>query len=521
MPFQQYPNLLKPDLKQNRVTVNLSKSLFIKGLQCTKALWLQKHRPDLMQSPDTFSQNLIEQGTQIGKLATQLFPGGESISPDWPHPRKIQTTRAAIKKRVSAIYEATFSYNQILIMADILVLTDLGWEVFEVKSGTGKRDIHLMDLALQYYVIRQSGLPLKRASLIHINHQYTRGAQLHLPDLFQILDVTEQVMARQTELPEQIHHMRKVIQNALPTIDIGPHCTYPYDCVFRKFCWQHIPEYSVFNLTNMSPDQKFRLYHKGILSITDIPLTPGLTDAQKLQIQAEQDGEMVIQKDQIRDFLRQLHYPLYFLDFECVQHAVPQFEGTRPFQLVPFQFSLHILNRRGGRLKHKFVFIEPGKDGRKVIARKLTEFIPKSATIVVYGGQLERHIPLELGALFDTFNLHLKSLSEHMVDLITPFERHYLYSPQMKGSHSMKNVLPALVPELNYADLAIHHGGQVQMSYITLSTLTSATKFEQLKSDIIRYNELDTLAMVRILEKLQELVDPLPPCPPDTTELQF
>lgn len=227
-------------------TPYLSKSLYIKGLQCHKALWLHKNRPKLKSKPSAAQQSAFENGTDVGILAQKLFHGGIEVPYDGlTHAEQLSRTQELIADGATTIYEATFSFDNVFVKVDVLHKVETGWGIFEVKSSTDCKEVHLNDIEVQHYVVAGSGLPVTRVCLIHINKQYVRDGDIEVKKLFTILDITEKVLARQVNVPDKLTSMRVALGDVMPDMDIGPHCENPYPCDFKEHCWSHILSDSV------------------------------------------------------------------------------------------------------------------------------------------------------------------------------------------------------------------------------------------------------------------------------------
>ena len=253
----------------------LSKSTFIKGLQCEKALYLYKHHYKLKDPISSSLQTTFDQGTNIGILAQKLFPNGVDVSPE-NHFKMVESvgkTLAYINNGESIIYEATFLYNDIISALDILVKDNDGWKAYEVKSSTKVTDTYIKDATIQYYTIINSGIELKDISIVHINNQYTKNGELDIHQLFTIESVYNQVLEFLPQIPNEIKRLKDAIDGSeIPQKDIGHHCFDPYDCDFKGTCWKHIPDYSVFDISNLNKKKKFDLYDQGIITLDQIDL---------------------------------------------------------------------------------------------------------------------------------------------------------------------------------------------------------------------------------------------------------
>jgi hypothetical protein len=485
----------------------LSKSQFTRGLQCHKSLWLLKNRPELRAEPDASLQARFDAGTEVGILAQQLFPGGVALDYSSGITQNINTTQKLLRSGSQTIYEATFRHDNILAMVDILHRSPShGWELYEVKSSTETKEIFINDTAIQYYVVAGSGINISRVVLVHLNNRYTRIGDLDLQGLFTLDDVTELTLRKQAEIPGQLAEMRQTLQGPEPNIDIGPYCTDPYECDFRPYCWKHIPECSIFDITNLRNNRKFALYYGGTLHMGDIPPDFTLSDNMQLQVEAELTGRDFINTSAIREFLATVIEPVGFLDFETFMEPVPSFDYQRPYQQIPFQYSLHIL--ANGFLAHHEFLGEPGMDPRRSFIDKLLFDARPCRTVLVYNQAFEVTRLQELADLFPEYTEDIEAIIARIVDLMVPFRNRDYYVKAMCGSHSIKHVLPALVPDLSYENLAIADGEMAMLAYARLAKISDMDEKKKIRQDLLEYCRLDTLGMVRIWEKLISLAQP-------------
>jgi hypothetical protein len=485
---------------------HLSKSLFIKGLQCHKALYLDRNHPELRDEISEAQQALFEGGSEVGLYAQKLFPDGVNIPYEGLSPKEQLTrTQDAITEGARTIYEATFSFDNIFVKADILNRGRDGWHLYEVKATTKVQDNYIDDVAVQYYVLAGSGLPVKKASLVHLNNQYVRKGNIEFERLFKIEDLTDAVKEKQASVAEQVSAMRKMLEAGdIPSIDIGEQCANPYPCDFHGHCWQHIPENSVFDLHGRGVN-KFGLYQQGILYLKDIPLEM-LKKSQRMQVEAFLERKTFINPKGLKSFLDSLWYPRYFLDFETFKTAIPTFDGTRPYQEIPFQYSLHSLDQEGAELQHYEFLAQPNTDPRRELLEKLLKEIPEEACVLAYNMTFENKILRFLGEWFPEYQEKIKKITEHMLDPATPFQKKDFYHWQMFGSYSLKKVLPIMVPDLSYERMEISEGGMASEAYFKMNELQDPGELERLHSALLEYCRLDTLAMVKILEKLGEIL---------------
>ncbi len=494
----------------------LSKSAFIRGVQCEKSLYLHRYHPELRNEEDPRLRGVFASGAEVGVLARALFPGGMLASPDAPDglPEAVERTRRLIGEGVRVLYEAAFVHDGTLCLIDILVREEDRWRAYEVKSSTGVSETHLLDAALQYHVITGSGLPLNDISIVHINSRYTRRGELDIRALFSIKSVLAHALRLGPFVRETIVRLNTLLEgDAAPDVEIGEHCFTPYECDFRGHCWAGVPDDSVFDLTHASKRQEFELYRGGVTRLADIPPEYGLNDAQRLQVECARTGADFVNSEGLRSFLAALRRPLYFMDFETFMPAIPLFDGSRPYQQIPFQYSLHFQARRGGGVSHREFLAEGDTDPRRAFIERLLADTQAPGDILVYNKSFEAGRLDDLALLFPDLAAAIHERTGRIKDLMVPFRARHYYTPAMKGRYSIKNVLPALVPEMGYGDLEIGDGFMAMSAYSLMRAEKDPEKIRELRKNLLAYCRLDTLAMVKILERLEEIAERRAPKP--------
>jgi hypothetical protein len=463
---------------------------------------------------DEFSEmqkSIFKRGTSVGELAHQLFPGGEIAAKGDPpdYEKALLRTQELIESGVKVIYEAAFMFNQVLSIADIIVRDGKDWKIYEVKSSTSISETYLNDAALQYYVISNTRIKIKDFSIIYINNQYIRQGKLEIENLFNTESVLElEDLPAQGDVKLNIEKFKKVLQKRqIPDIDIGEHCYNPYICGYYNYCRKHIPENSIFDFSGMHLAKKYELYRNGIIRFEDIKDKSVLNKNNLLQLEVYKSGKPEVDKKAIKDFLSDLNYPLYFMDFETFQPAVPLFDNSKPYQQIPFQYSVHCKENKNSELKHFEFLADPGGDPRKKFIENLLNVTDGKGNIIVYNKTFEITRLKELAGDFPGYADNIEKRINRIVDLMVPFQKKYFYAPEMKGSYSIKYVLPALVPDLSYDELEINEGGLASIAYESLQTETDLMHIAEIKQQLLKYCKLDTLGMVRILEKLEMLID--------------
>jgi hypothetical protein len=405
------------------------------------------------------------------------------------------------------IYEASFEFSGVFVKVDILVRNGLGWDIYEVKSGTKVKDENLWDVAVQHYVLGQAGLSINQAYLTHIDNSYVRRGDIDVHRLFHSEKVTAESLVRQAQVPQIISSLKMVLRGSEPDTDIGPHCSSPYECDYKPYCWQHIPESSVFNLAGRGIN-KFDCYYQGLISYDQLPLEQ-LNDKQRQQVLATLNQQDSVNREAVNSFLEELWYPLCHLDFETFQSAVPLFDDIRPYQQVPFQYSIHLQHSKNAEVGHCDYLAYPGYDPRRELAEKLIADIPENACILTYNKSFEIGVMKNLAEFFSDLATDINIRISNIRDLMDPFRKRDIYRWQLEGSYSIKKVLPAMVPELTYTGLDIADGGAAMQAYHDMTATTDERQLSEIRQNLLNYCEMDTWAMVKILDKLKTLVETL------------
>jgi Domain of unknown function(DUF2779) len=482
---------------------SLSKTRFCQGLQCVKQLWWRVYEPDapeLVVAPSL--QAVFDRGHVVGERARSEFPGGTLIDREhFQVAEKLADTRVALAADAPAIYEASFSADGVFAAVDVLERRARGFGIIEVKSTVETREPHIPDTAIQLHVLRAAGLEVSRVELMHLNRD------CRFPDLSNLFvrdDVTAAAEAFLPSIPGRLAGMRAAIDGPLPVVEAGPHCDDPYGCPFKARCWPALGD-----------DHVSRLYHAGrvagpllaagVASIRDIPDGAKLSEIQARQVRATRSGQVVVEGDLART-LATLVPPVAYLDFETVAPAIPAWNGCGPYMAVPVQLSCHVVGATGATTHHEHLADGPD-DPRPAMADAVLRACAAARTVVAYNASFERrciehlaeHVPSKREALLD--------VARKLVDLL-PMVRNHVYHPGFGGSFSMKTVAPALVPGLDYADLEI---GEGETASNTLEALllggapVSAARRDALRAQLLEYCALDTMAMVKVVERLREL----------------
>ena len=493
------------------IIMYLSKSKYCKGIQCPKILWLEANNPDVGEYED--NSGVFENGAKVGELAKRLFGNYLDVSFNEDLNEMIKDTKALLFNNKVIITEASFNYDNNFCSIDILKKDNDNYEIYEVKSSTEVSDIYLEDVSYQYYVLTSLGYNVTKACIVHIDNTYVRGKELEIDKLFKIVDVTDIAISKQKDIPNRIAKINKYVDGNTvePEMDIDNYCHKPYDCPFFNYCSGNLKRNSVFSLRKLQFRTKLAYYRKGIVTFDDL-MKSDLDDKYKKQVDfVINNKDDYVDKKFIEEFLSDLSYPLYFLDFETCNESIPEYEGVRPYQQIPFQYSLHYIEEEGGELKHKEYLADENGDPRRGVAETLVKDIPMNACTLAYNMSFERGVIDKLAAMFPDLSKHLLSIKDNIYDLEVPFDldNGYYYSKDMLGSSSIKYVLPALYPNdpsLDYHNLdLIHNGTEAMKSFATLKDMNEEDK-KKYRESLLRYCELDTYAMVKVWEKLKEAV---------------
>lgn len=489
----------------------LSKSRFCSGVQCPKMLWLKKNRPELFDD-SVINEAVVATGNDVGDLAMGLLGDYTEVPYDKDVSKMLIATEMLLKNGVENIAEASFSYKGLFCSIDILKNKGNNhFEIYEVKCATSVHPQYVPDLAFQYYLIKQFGYEVDKACLVHINNEYIRQGDIDIHQLFVIEDLTRDAEDLYEMVDRTITSLREYLkQTEEPNKEIGECCLKPYCCGFWKHCTEHLPKPNLFDLSGTFTKNKWKLYDSGHVSFEE--LLNVVSDKARLQVEHElYDIPPHIDVSAISDFLNGLTYPLYFLDFESFFPAIPRYDNSKPYGQICFQYSLHYIEEEDGELKHKEFLAYPGKDPRRALAESLCRDIPMGVCTLAYNMTFERLRISEMAELFSDLSEHLMSIHDNMKDLIVPFRGRQYYCRDMKGSYSIKYVLPALFPDdpaLDYHNLeGVHNGGEAANTFLRMEKM-SPEELEEYRGYLLKYCGLDTYAMVKIWESLKAVTAP-------------
>lgn len=472
----------------------LTKSKYMSGLQCQRLLWFdyKKLLPEITLS----DQHKFNQGHEFEKYVKHLFDEFVDLT-GLEFKENIEKTSEGVKKKLT-IFEAGFKFEELFVRSDIIKPNKNCWDLYEIKSTTEVKPEHIEDLAFQKYVLEKNGLKIKKCFVIHLNKEYIKNGDIDPEKLCLKEDVTEQV-----ELIENIEKNIKICLETLskkeaPEMNISMNCNKPRDCPLKKECWGTLPEYNVTQLTDWRT--YWKLMADGIQDIKDIPKGTSLKPKDEIIVESLKKSPY-ISKEHIKHFLKSLHYPLYHFDFETFDTAVPIFDKTRPYQKLPFQYSLHI-EQENGKTKHTMFLSECG-DPRPEILKQMKKDLEGTGDIIVYNKSFEIMVMKSLMEDFPEHSKWLQNAIDRIVDLALPFQNYYYYDKAQKGKYSIKKVLPVMTGK-SYSDLEINNGGDASMLYFYSHIVFKLDNRDEIRKNLITYCGLDTEGMVWILNKLKK-----------------
>lgn len=484
--------------------MRISKSKFVAGCQCLKRLYWQVHKPELAAEPDGATESIMQQGHDVGLLARRLFPGGVEVC-ERSLDQAIRATRELVANRgVPAIFEGVFEHDGVLVRVDVLHRrADGRWRLIEVKSSASKKDEHLDDVAIQYRVLSRCGLDIGSCCLAHVNRSYVfRGGSVDSWRFFRIRNVTRQVARLQPKLTFQLRAAFTVLSMPKePDIAPGRHCVVPITCEFYDRCNTQRRDDHIGFIPRIHASAMEELGEMGIESIRDVPDDFELTEIQRRACTSVQTGEPWF-GDELGEVLSGLKYPVCFMDFETVNPAIPRCAGMRPYDQLPFQFSVHSQKEPVATLEHHDFLARDASDPRREFISSLCHALGESGSIVVYSSFESQRLS-DLAAWLPEYAERINAIQARLFDLL-PVVREHTYHAAYAGSYSIKSVFPALVPGMTYEGMEVADGTEAGLAWESLvrGSLDQAER-ERIEKALLAYCGQDTLALVRLVESLR------------------
>lgn len=483
-----------------------SKSKLLALRQCPKRLWLEVHRPDLREDSAT-TEASFQVGFQVGDIAQRIYdPEGLGALIDVQSEgfdRAFERSAELLHTR-HPIFEAGFSAGGALAFADVMLPEQKEgrqvWCMVEVKSSTSVKDYHRDDVAVQAFVAQSAGVPLESISLAHIDNSWVYPGDEDYRGLLKENDLTAEAFARTEEVKGWIAQAQSIVGGPTePVIATGQQCDTPFECGFYTYCSRDElkPECPVYWLPRFSSAKARELAAQGVDDLRNVP-DALLNDKQKRIKEHTQANAVFFDAAGAAADLAAYSLPAYFLDFETIQFAVPIWKGTRPYQQITFQFSLHTL-AASGRLEQAAFLDLSGNDPSESFAHALIAVCGQQGPVYVYSASFETSRIRELAERYPFLSEPLLAINERVVDLL-PIARERYYHPSQQGSWSIKKVLPAVVPELRYDALdGVQDGGMAMEAFLEgIHPDTSAERKAEIEQQLLAYCKLDTYAMVRL-----------------------
>lgn len=483
----------------------LTKSNFIKFLECSCQLWLVKQRPDLLPPIDAALQRIFDEGNKVDVFARKLFPDGVEIGGF--NESGARNTKKVIEDGATALFQPTFIGDGITCRSDILVKNGNAWDIHEVKSSTTVKEDHVFDLAFQRTCLEDSGIEVGKTFLVHINNQFVKDGEIDPQQILTTEDITEQVMDALPLARKEIARAKKTLAlTEQAGLELLKSCSSPDSCEFLPLYIGTIPHEAIYSIAESLPKKQLKAFlERGLLKPEQVP--PDILESLgQLELPTESKKPAVeINKISIARELGELQYPLYFLDYETYFPAIPVFDGYRPYQQMVFQYSVHILRTPKGKLEQVSYIHETFNDPAKALTEALVRDIGPTGSVIVWNERFEASRNEELGEMLPKHAKALRSINERMYDLMQIVKSGLYVDSRFEESASLKKVLPVMAPELSYKDLVIQEGQTASASWGELTDpATPSKRKKDLKRDMLAYCERDTLAMVVLYQKFLE-----------------
>jgi len=450
-------------------------------------LWVEK-QGKIETIPSPYDLHIMEQGKEIEKLANEFLKGHLGKSGHELIPQK------------------TFTDGDYQARVDVLVLdtSNQDYDIYEIKSSTSVRKDHLYDVAFQH-VVCEASIPIRSVYLVLVNKEYVRTGEVDVSQLFVVEDLTKESKDLKDEVISAREGARQVAAQA--SHERIQNCLKPNSCPCPSLCHPELPEHPIYNIPRLNQKKARGLISRDVLGIKDIPDDFPLSDRQNLHVMAVKQGNPLVDIAAIKGELQRLEYPLYFLDYETYNPAVPLFDCYKPYQHIVFQYSLHVIAEPGNTPEHFACLITEEGDPGAIIVEHLAQHLGRSGSVIVWNKTFEAGRNKEMAEMYLEHGDFLLGINDRIYDLMDCFSKGYYVHPGFHGSASIKNVLPVLVDDrdLDYESLSISKGDEAMLAWANMvSGVIPSEKIEQTRKDLLHYCELDTLAMVRIWEVLLE-----------------
>lgn len=420
--------------------------------------------------------------------------------------------QVCFEETLRAMDERRIIFHPVLVKDDLLAFPEIltphpngGYTSWEVSTSINtKKELELI-IAFHKFVYEEADLPITDYKVLRINPNFLLGEEFALHEFFEELNFNKKASNHSSRLEELVAELRKIRTNR----DYQPApktCSGFKSCSIPNHCFPDLQEGNIFTLRESS-GTAMDLYKQGVRFLKDIPTDTELTDRQKIQIETEKNDTPHIEKDKIQEFLNRIHYPVYYLDFETINPQIPVFPSTKPFQHIPFLFSLHIWKDPSeDQLVHHNYIQEDLQDPRKSILERLSDLIKPGGTILCFNDFFEKRCIEESVQMHREFRPWWESIRPYFLDSAIPFKNMYYYNPEQKGSASLKDILPALTSQ-SHSHLDIQSGFFANFEYLRLlKDPSTRDEKEEIFNQLIEYCKMDTLALYLIQKELVRIV---------------
>jgi hypothetical protein len=499
--------------------MTISKSDYMLFLRHSAWLWLKKYQPERLPQPDANLQAIFDTGHRFEAYAEQLFNGAVKLGFTGYEqylslPAK---TQALLDQYTPVILQGRLEVDGLTCIFDVLERVDEHiLNLIEIKSSTKAKSEHFYDLAFQALILERSGWQINEISVLHVNNDYVRQGEIDPAQLTGRTEVTEEVKAllpATKELVEQAWAVvkREQVPSFSPTLvnqvgvkDVG---WFKDWLGIYKDLHPDLDSSSIYHLAGLNSKLLSELDEQGIELLADIPMATKLNSKQVAQIQATCSGERLINQPAIKEFLQSLQYPLYFFDYETLSSAIPFFDGMKPYQDYPFQYSLHVLRAPDAKLEHLEYLHSTNSNPMPELIAKLKSDLGEQGSILAWNKVYEEKCNNTMAELYPEEAEFLQQVNERLVDLMLVFQQLYFVDKDFKGSASLKSVLPVLAPDCSYSDLNVSDGLLARRLWTNTILLSqNEAEKEAILKDLSAYCTLDTFGMVRIFEELGKVV---------------
>lgn len=491
----------------------ISKSDYMLFLKHPAWAWLKKNDKNKLPPIDPAQQAIFDEGHLFEKYAEQLFPNAIHLGfSNYDEYLNLPEKTKLALNNAQTIFQGRFEAENITCIVDVLSKNEKrGFDLYEIKSSSHAKEEHRYDLAFQVVTLEKLGYEIRSINVIHVNNEYVKNGEINAKELTRTEDITTSVYDILEETKNNIAECLQIVSSdTCPDLSPGfaqfDYMSFREWVNIYKYLHKDLDKYSIYSLCRLTSSMVADLERENITLIKDIPDHIRLNPNQKLQKIVTTANRPFIDKEKIRDFLAKFKYPLYFFDYETLGGVVPVFDGLTPYQQLPFQYSLHILDKPGGELRHTEYLHTENSYPVVPLLSQMKKDLGIDGTILVWYEPFEKGRNDEMGQMFPEYKDFLKDVNSRIMDLMTPFFNMNYADKDFFGSASIKKVLPVLVPELSYKSMNIQEGSSAQR--IWMDTILHGKNTEnktQILKDLSDYCTLDTLAMVKIFEVLEKV----------------